>query len=71
MNTWAKVALVLAAGSAAGLLLRAVLPSSLGLDIHYSGAYHMVPLSRVVFWLCVVVALLIAGVLVKKNGLAL
>jgi hypothetical protein len=71
MNTWAKIALVLATGFAAGLLLRAVLPSGLGLDIHYGRAYYMVPLRRVAFWHCVGIALLITGVLVKKNGLGL
>lgn len=67
MRPLPKIVLTLCAGFLLAFLLRTVLPSDWGVDFRYGGAYHMVPLNRMVFWLCCSVAIIVALVLAIKR----
>jgi hypothetical protein len=60
MATWAKIGIVLSAGLAVAFVVRAVVPSDLGLALHYGNVARGVPLYRVAFWLCLVLTLFVA-----------
>jgi hypothetical protein len=71
MTVGSKAWIALAIGSVTGLLLRATLPSDRGgLSFLWGGTFHVVPINRVAFWLCIVAAVVAAVVLAAKSPVA-
>ena len=68
MTTWIRIAAVLAVGCIISTLLRFTLPSDRGPTLLYGGVFHLLPLNRVAFWLCMAVAILVAIVLAFRTA---
>lgn len=71
MIVWSRSWLVLGVGVIVGLVLRATLPADRGgLSFLWRGTFHVVPINRVAFWLCVAAAIVITVTLAAKRAAA-
>jgi len=66
VTAWFKAIASLTVGLIAACVLRVILPSDRGLSFLRGAAFHVVPFNRVAFWLCVLVAVIVAACWVAR-----